>query len=230
MAVMLGSLILGATYSSYITQNRVYTVQNQLAEMNQSARAAMNLMVREVRMAGYDPIGTGIKGIVGADAAPNQIHFIADLDSNGSACDANEDITYFFDSANNRIMKRTTDCGGSNNDQVFIDNVTVFDIRYGLDVNSDGTIVVNGAAGNDDEILFNKISTGTNDCGTEDCIGNNAGDTVTTNGVNDFLQYIQITVTVRTEKEDPLYKHPVNNNGFRTATLTTFIKPRNIGL
>lgn len=97
MAVGLG--LLGAMYGVFTMHNKTFTTQEQIAEMQQSARAAMDLMAREIRMAGYDPLGSASAGIV--SAASDSITFTLDItDSAGTGSpdgdtgDSNEYITY----------------------------------------------------------------------------------------------------------------------------------------
>lgn len=55
IALVIGSLVIGAVYSSLQSQHASYLAQDQVVEMQQNLRAAMNIMAREIRMAGYDP-------------------------------------------------------------------------------------------------------------------------------------------------------------------------------
>jgi len=52
IAMALSGIVISAIYSLYISQNKSYAIQNQIVEMQQNARVAMNMMVREIRMAG----------------------------------------------------------------------------------------------------------------------------------------------------------------------------------
>ena len=53
MAMAISGLLLGAMVSTFITQRRIYTVQENVAEMALNVRAALDTMARDVRMAGY---------------------------------------------------------------------------------------------------------------------------------------------------------------------------------
>jgi prepilin-type N-terminal cleavage/methylation domain-containing protein len=53
MAMAISGLLLGAMVSTFTTQRRIYTVQENVAEMALNVRAALDMMSREVRMAGY---------------------------------------------------------------------------------------------------------------------------------------------------------------------------------
>lgn len=57
-AILISSLLTAAIYSFFITQHHAYTVQEQVVEMEQSTRAAMDMIRRELRMAGHHAVGT----------------------------------------------------------------------------------------------------------------------------------------------------------------------------
>jgi prepilin-type N-terminal cleavage/methylation domain-containing protein len=53
LALMLSGILISALYRTFITQQKTYTVQDQVAEMQQNVRIAIDQMTREIRMAGY---------------------------------------------------------------------------------------------------------------------------------------------------------------------------------
>ncbi len=96
-AMFLGLIVLGATYAVFIAQNKELNKQEQIAVMQQNARMAMDMMTKEIMMAGYNqttaiPVprctnalvtaGTSCVGITSAGS--NTIKFSADLNGNGS--------------------------------------------------------------------------------------------------------------------------------------------------
>jgi type IV pilus assembly protein PilW len=50
-------LAISGIYQSFVAQNKSYTIQEQLAEIQQNLRAGFYMLEREIRMAGYDPSG-----------------------------------------------------------------------------------------------------------------------------------------------------------------------------
>ena len=92
IALAIGSLLLSSIYAFYINQKRVYDVREQVAEMQQNARGGLALMVREVRMAGYNPTGAAGMGIIAATAST--IRIAMDLNGDGDTNDSDEDLTY----------------------------------------------------------------------------------------------------------------------------------------
>jgi prepilin-type N-terminal cleavage/methylation domain-containing protein len=53
VALAIGLIVIGAVYRTFSTQQRTYTVQDQVAEAQQNARVAMSILMRDLRMAGY---------------------------------------------------------------------------------------------------------------------------------------------------------------------------------
>jgi type IV pilus assembly protein PilW len=140
IAMAIGLIIAAAATSSFIVQRRSFSLQEEVGEMVQSARAAMDVMSREIRMAGYDPTEAGFDGVTpnyatacgSLQAGPR---LLADLNADGAPDDENEDITYCYDADALQIKRNT---GGGN--QEFADNVQNVTFTY-LDKDGNPTAV-----------------------------------------------------------------------------------------
>ena len=55
LAMSIGLVVLISTYNLFTIQSRHFSMQEQKAEMLQNARAGLDLMTREILMAGYNP-------------------------------------------------------------------------------------------------------------------------------------------------------------------------------
>jgi type IV pilus assembly protein PilW len=53
IALVLSGILIAALYQLFIRQQKTYTVQDQVADMQQNIRVAIDQMTREIRMAGY---------------------------------------------------------------------------------------------------------------------------------------------------------------------------------
>ena len=60
VALVLSFILVGAVYQTFTSQQKSYTVQDQVAETQQNARMAMNILMRDMRMAGYGMPDDGI--------------------------------------------------------------------------------------------------------------------------------------------------------------------------
>jgi len=132
IALSIGMIILGALTSTFILQRKAYNTQEHVIEMTQIARAAMDIIVREVRMAGYfnpaNPMqqdSAANPHFVGIPNAIARLEILADLTGDGDTDDENERIIYSFDSANKLIRRNTG--GGA---QPFAENIQAFSFLY----------------------------------------------------------------------------------------------------
>lgn len=96
VSLVISGVLMTAVYAVFNSQQKSYAVQDQLAASNQNLRGAMNLMVKEIRMAGLDPLRDPTAGINQAEG--NKIVFRMRPDSNGDGnVDENDmlkEITY----------------------------------------------------------------------------------------------------------------------------------------
>ncbi|OGQ83011.1 MAG: hypothetical protein A3F90_19740 [Deltaproteobacteria bacterium RIFCSPLOWO2_12_FULL_60_19] len=87
--------LLGAVYGVYKVQARNLKVQDDRLAAQEYARSVVDLIVREIRNAGFAPNGGGC-GVLRAEA--QVLQFTYDANANGlCVTDANENITYGFD-------------------------------------------------------------------------------------------------------------------------------------
>lgn len=112
IAVAIAGILMVSIYNLYISQSSTYTVQELVSEMQQNARVAMDIISRDIRMAGYDPTGGG--GFTGLTIGGSQIQIRADLNGDGATSDSDEDITYALntsDSNHPKITRKNTTAG-----------------------------------------------------------------------------------------------------------------------
>lgn len=84
MALVISAILVGGTYSIFITQQRTYVLQGQVVGAQQDARAALIIIARDVRMAGmltgFD--GFSVNGAseaitpTNSDSGPDQIRVV----------------------------------------------------------------------------------------------------------------------------------------------------------
>lgn len=218
MAVAIAGVVVGGVYSVYLTQQKSYLAQQEIVALQQSLRAAMQLMERDIRMAGYTPYEESSAGIQTANT--NAIRFTLDIhdgvdnDSDGrtdefdeigngddDTADIGEDITYFradpdgdgvFD-----LYRRDAFLGV---DQILAYHVDALDLVY-----------------------LDKAGSVTSDLGK--------------------IRSVQVTMVARTGRPDRGFKDntiyinqkgtvilPQQNDSFRRKLLTCEVKGRNLAL
>jgi prepilin-type N-terminal cleavage/methylation domain-containing protein len=64
VALVIGALLIAAIYRTFVGQQKTYIVQEQVVDMQQNVRAAINRMMREIRMAGFGNVDlvAGVNG------------------------------------------------------------------------------------------------------------------------------------------------------------------------
>ena len=140
LAMALGLIILGALVGSFVAQRTTYDAQEQSTEMVQTARAALDMMGREVMMGGYDPT----RDLQNSDSSAidfsgivydlNQLEIRADLNGDGDIedgsgnYDTNERIVYRLNVGDD-VLKRQT--GGPGEPwQPLAENIEGFTFEY----------------------------------------------------------------------------------------------------
>ena len=118
VAMVISGIVLAAIYSAYMSQQKAYSVTEAVTDPQQNLRAAMYLLEREVRMAGYDPRSTGDFGFTAMNAT--DMTFTWDENEDGSAT---ETIAYQYDAANN-ALQRNVNGGGFFDTALYISGVT----------------------------------------------------------------------------------------------------------
>lgn len=116
VALVMGLATIAAVYSIHLVQVKQRIVQEDVMAMQQNARAAMDLMTRELRMAGYDPMGVNRDGgssndFFGVAYHPAELHITSDLSGNGLLNDSNESIVFLHD-ASTLTLRRKVGKGG----------------------------------------------------------------------------------------------------------------------
>jgi len=147
IAMAMTGIILGSMFTFLIGQRKYLAVQEQVTEMVQSMRAAMDLMTREIRMAGYDPSGNASAGIVAATA--DSFRFTMDITDratppgppDGRVDGPNEDITYslYISEGIQKIGRKT---GALGRNEPLVENVQTLTFVYR---GADGNVTITPA-------------------------------------------------------------------------------------
>jgi type IV pilus assembly protein PilW len=205
IAMAVGLIVLAAVSALFTVQSRHLANSETITELHQNARIAMDIMVREISMAGYnrptDPATTPVPRCTDAlvaagtpcvgitNAGTDTISFSADLNGNGSVAagstNPNENIVYtVYTSGSVPALGRASN-GGSNEPVVeYLENLS---FQY-LDASGAAT------------------------------------------AVRENIRKVKITVRVRTARVDPSYTDPTYGGNFRRYTLSSFAIPRNLAL
>ncbi|MBW2058346.1 MAG: prepilin-type N-terminal cleavage/methylation domain-containing protein [Deltaproteobacteria bacterium] len=63
VALVIGAIVIAGVYRTFMAQQRTFVVQEQISEAQQSARAIMDIIARDIRMAGFGMPGWAVAGL-----------------------------------------------------------------------------------------------------------------------------------------------------------------------
>lgn len=123
VAMVMGLAILGAVLSIFVNQNRTHAIQQEVAYAQQNVRAALGLMVWDIRNAGHDPDNGGFGAIETATSTSIRVKADYSNPADGDAVDADEDITYAVNASDQLTRDDANDAGGPEPIVDFVDNL-----------------------------------------------------------------------------------------------------------
>lgn len=139
ISLVISGIITAAIYTAYISQQQTHYAQEQVAAMQQNIRAGMDILTREIRMAGYDP--STRSGAEFTVMQPGQMSFSADLNGDGDTSDSNETVDIGFRVADDVLRDGIPDTAnttpslgiqysGAGGYQPAADNIQALEFRY----------------------------------------------------------------------------------------------------
>lgn len=176
VAMFIAGIVSIAIFTVFKSQQRSYLVQDQVVEMQQNVRSAMDIMVRDIRMAGYDDPYMPSNATITDNSTSARIRVTMDLNEDGDCNDTNENITYGFSDANDADADGIADAGaadlGRNTGggfQPLAENIQAICFAYAFDVNEttgnppgDGILNTYNVGGNK-RVIWAFDSNGNND-------------------------------------------------------------------
>ena len=142
VALAMSGILTAGAYRTFISQQRTYTVQDQVVDTQQNVRVALDRMTREIRMAGYrkDLLASAgsIGGYTEVITPVNSANHVGTSDDQITVIVADKAITYSlqWDAAEpNKPVLVRSESGGSG--EVLADNIENLQIKYTL---SNGTV------------------------------------------------------------------------------------------
>jgi type IV pilus assembly protein PilW len=260
VAMGMATIVVAALYSTFKSQQDSYVSQEVVAEMQQNLRAALYMMARDIRIAGYDPSELADAGIL--RAGPNSINFTFDINdgidndadgtvdeidepiiNDGDVTDANENITYSLDTTDAENPRLVRNAGGG--DQPVADYIDAVGFAYAFDNNGDdqldssvgGNIIWAIDSDGDGDLDLNLD---TNDDGVIDTNDNTAGVALASQVDLDRIKAVKIWLLARTGRVDRSFTNSTiyvvsnqqlqYNDNFRRRLFTTAIACRNMAL
>jgi len=153
VVLVISGAVVGGVYKVFIAQTKAYTVQDQVAEVQQDVRGAMEIMARDIRMAGYQT--NNFASLYPASAALISTNQIVTPLNSGSI-----QVYYEYNPSSPQVYAVTYSLTGttlnrtltiftadpvnptqvSNNISDLLDNVQSLNFMYAVDANGDGIV------------------------------------------------------------------------------------------
>jgi len=139
VAFMICAIVVGGTYRVFVAQTRAYTVQDQVVEVQQNIRSAMEILLRDLRMAGYYDDGPTSKVTITTPITPADHSVTVDY-----GYDDTHRYEVAYSLVNGTLTRQLTifpDVGPSTSrTDTLLENVEVLNFTYGIDTNNDGAV------------------------------------------------------------------------------------------
>ena len=100
IAMLLSGIVLASIYSAFQSQQNSYLAEEQVSEMQQNVRIGIDMLAKDIRLAGYDPAGSAGAGFVDSvnfnteavNTNATEIAFTANLDGDGIIDTVTQDV------------------------------------------------------------------------------------------------------------------------------------------
>ena len=157
VALALSGILMAALYRVFIGGQRIYTVQEQVVDMQQNARAAIDRMTREIRMSGYRKDILDSQGNVGGFTQVitpgNNVNYIGNNDDQITIIIADKAITYRLQWNNTDLEMPVLVRDENGVSEVLADNIETLQFTYTL---RNGAVM--DSPTNPDDIRMVKVS------------------------------------------------------------------------
>ena len=146
VAFVIFAVVSAASYRLFVSQSRAYAVQDQVVEIQQNIRSGMEIMLRDVRMAGFDSDNPSSKIEINTPLVPGDHSITVDYECDDTT---RYTVAYWREGVSGRLLRQliaTKDDGTAvaGPQCVLLENVDALNFVYGIDHdtagNQDGTV------------------------------------------------------------------------------------------
>ena len=146
VAFVIFAIVSAASYRLFVSQGRAYAVQDQVVEIQQNIRSGMEIMLRDVRMTGFDSDSPTSKIDINTPIVPGNHSITIDYECDDTT---RYTVAYRREEASRRLLRKldatkddSTTVPGPQ--CVLLENVDALNFVYGIDHdaagNQDGTV------------------------------------------------------------------------------------------
>jgi len=142
VALAICGIVVAGSYRFFITQNKAYNVQDQVIEAQQNVRLAMEILLRDLRMAGYDDDNinstiTITDPIVGP-LRDDSITFSFEYYDKTTLQYQKHTVSYRREMNPSRLFRQLTINEVAGFPDILLENADDFELTYGINTNGDG--------------------------------------------------------------------------------------------
>jgi len=127
VALAISMIVIASVAGTFSAQTRQNKAEEEISQMHQNVRGAIDLISSDLMQAGYKASGGSVTGVT---YSTTELLIQADLDANGgldTSSSSLEYITYAWDSVNLRITRKL---GSSGTVEIVADNITACTFAY----------------------------------------------------------------------------------------------------
>jgi len=148
VALAIFGIVIGAIYRLFIVQTKAYTVQDQAVEVQQNVRSAMEILLRDLRMTGYDDDNTASTITITTPILPpvqnSDITVSYEYYDTTLAQYQTHTVRYWRDATSTLSRAITVNPPGGTTTETLLQNVDNLTFTYGVDRNENGNMDQNG--------------------------------------------------------------------------------------
>jgi len=143
-ALVICGIVLAGSYRFFITQNKAYMIQDQIIEAQQNVRLAMEILLRDLRMAGYDDDNMNstitITDPIVAPLRDDSISLSYEYYDKTASQYQKHTVAYRREMNPSRLIRQLTINDVTGSPDVLLENVDDFTLTYGINTKVDGKV------------------------------------------------------------------------------------------
>ena len=145
VALVIAAITMAGIYRVFISQTKTYAIQDQVMEVQQSVRGAMEILLRDLRMTGFDddnvnsdvtianPLATPVQT---SDITINYEYYDRTLATEALKYQSHL-VRYWRDGGTSRLMRQLTVDAVARPAEIILENVNALTFTYGVDRDND---------------------------------------------------------------------------------------------
>jgi prepilin-type N-terminal cleavage/methylation domain-containing protein len=146
VVLVIAAITLAGIYRVFISQTRTYAIQDQVMEVQQSVRGAMEILLRDLRMTGFDddnpnsdvtianPLATPVQT---SDITINYEYYDRTLATEAQKYQSHM-VRYWRNAGTSQLMRQLTVDAVARPAEIILENVNALTFTYGIDRDNDG--------------------------------------------------------------------------------------------